>query len=282
MASSHSHEPQKELPLGIPSQPYSSKSLLEISRRQGTNITHDICLRQPRLSLRVRKSTVPTVLTPRSRPALLGFILPRNSTSNSSVANLQLGMSSDISLIDEVRSCTICAGLPLGPRPILQVHPDARVLIAGQAPGRITHEKGIPFDDPSGNRLRDWLGIDKEEFYDPRRFANVPMGFCFPGTGKGGDLPPRPECAPSWRDPILGSMPNIELTLVIGKYAMNWHLPEHSKKSVTELVADWERFWPSILPLPHPSPRNNRWLKQNPMFERQLLPLLKDRIRELF
>ncbi|MGZ0188839.1 MAG: uracil-DNA glycosylase family protein, partial [Alphaproteobacteria bacterium] len=136
----------------------------------------------------------------------------------------------------KVRGCTLCDGLPLGPKPILQVDRRARILIAGQAPGRITHNKGIPFDDPSGDRLRDWLGVDRETFYGDPRIAIIPMGFCFPGTGKGGDLPPRPECAPAWRDRLLGALDSLELTLIIGRYALDWHQPTLSKATVTDAV----------------------------------------------
>jgi uracil-DNA glycosylase len=185
------------------------------------------------------------------------------------------------SLLTQIRSCQICDGLPLGPRPILQIGASAKILIAGQAPGRITHHKGIPFDDPSGNRLRDWLGISRDEFYDASKIALAPMGFCFPGTGKGGDLPPRKECAEAWRKPVLEQLENIELTLVIGQYALDWHIADGKKMTLTDRVASWQSFMPDMLPLPHPSPRNNRWLKRNPWFEEEVLPALKSRVSEL-
>lgn len=185
------------------------------------------------------------------------------------------------SLLTQIRSCQICEGLPLGPRPILQIGASAKILIAGQAPGRITHHKGIPFDDPSGNRLRDWLGISRDEFYDASKIALAPMGFCFPGNGKGGDLPPRKECAEAWRKPVLEQLENIELTLVIGQYALDWHIADGKKMTLTDRVADWQSFMPDMLPLPHPSPRNNRWLKRNPWFEEEVLPALKSRVSEL-
>ena len=185
------------------------------------------------------------------------------------------------SLLTQIRSCQICDGLPLGPRPILQIGASAKILIAGQAPGRITHHKGIPFDDPSGNRLRDWLGISRDEFYDASKIALAPMGFCFPGTGKGGDLPPRKECAEAWRKPVLEQLENIELTLVIGQYALDWHIADGKKMRLTDRVASWQSFMPDMLPLPHPSPRNNRWLKRNPWFEEEVLPALKSRVSEL-
>ncbi len=185
------------------------------------------------------------------------------------------------SLIAEVRACTICAAhLPHGVRPVVQFHPDARLLIAGQAPGRKVHASGIPFDDVSGNRLRDWMGIDRDVFYDPELVALLPMGFCYPGTGKSGDLPPRPECAPAWRAPLLARLDKLQLTLVIGQYAQAYHLDE-PKSSLTEIVQRWRDYWPNVVPLPHPSPRNNLWLRRNPWFEMQLLPMLRQRVAEV-
>lgn len=187
-------------------------------------------------------------------------------------------MTSLASLLAEVRACTLCAEhLPLGPRPVLQMHASARILIAGQAPGRKVHETGIPFDDASGDRLRNWLGVSREVFYDARQVAILPMGFCFPGTGKSGDLPPRPECAPAWRVPLLSHLKRLKLTLVIGQYAMAYHLP-HEAGTLTEIVQAWQKHWPHTVPLPHPSPRNNRWLKRNPWFEKDLVPLLQSRV----
>lgn len=181
----------------------------------------------------------------------------------------------------EVRQCTICKEhLPLGPRPIIQLHEQSRILIAGQAPGRKVHETGVPFDDPSGDRLREWMGISKEVFYDEKQVAILPMGFCYPGKGKSGDLPPRPECAPQWRQPLLTGLKNIQLTLVIGQYAIAYHLPSEGKK-VTEVVANWQAHWPNVIPLPHPSPRNNIWLKRNPWFTDEVLPKLRERVAQL-
>ena|ERR1700754_255074 len=190
-------------------------------------------------------------------------------------------MTSLPSLLKEVRACTVCAAhLPLGPRPVVQAHASARILIAGQAPGRKVHETGIPFNDVSGNRLRQWLGLSPEVFYDETRLAILGMGFCFPGTGKSGDLPPRPECAPTWRAPLLAQLKNIRLTLVLGQYAMAYHLPGRGK-TLTEVVSGWQRDWPLIVPLPHPSPRNQAWLKNNPWFESELLPVLRLRIADV-
>tara|TARA_R110001606_G_scaffold10272_4_gene44055 strand:+ start:6287 stop:6877 length:591 start_codon:yes stop_codon:yes gene_type:complete len=185
------------------------------------------------------------------------------------------------SLLGEIRACTICTGLPLGRKPLLQADSAAKILLVSQAPGSKTHEKGRPFDDVSGKRLREWLGVTEEQFYDPRLFSIIPMGFCFPGTGKGGDMPPRPECAPAWRKPLLEALPNIKLTLVLGQYAMNWHLGERKSRTLTETVERWQEFWPDLLPLPHPSPRNIRWFKANPWFEADVIPVLQDRVSEL-
>ncbi len=182
------------------------------------------------------------------------------------------------SLIDEVRACTLCSPhLPHGPRPVVQCHPEARLLIAGQAPGRKVHESGKPFDDASGERLREWMGVSRDLFYDPKRVAILPMGFCYPGTGKTGDLPPRPECAPAWRERLLRSLRNLELTLVIGQYAQAYHLAD-ARSLLTENVRAWREYWPGTVPLPHPSPRNNIWLRRNPWFEAELLPVLRKRI----
>jgi uracil-DNA glycosylase len=185
------------------------------------------------------------------------------------------------SLLAEVRRCTICSEhLPLGPRPVLQFHPDARILIAGQAPGRKVHESGVPFADASGKRLREWLALTPEVFYDPTQVSILPMGFCFPGSGKAGDLPPRRECAPAWRETLLGNLNNPQLTLVIGQYAQAYHLPQ-SGGAVTAVVQSWRSHWPSVVPLPHPSPRNDIWLRRNPWFETELLPLLRIRVAEV-
>ena len=190
-------------------------------------------------------------------------------------------MTSFSSLLAEVRGCTICEDhLPLGPRPVLQLHPKARVLIAGQAPGRKVHDSGVPFDDASGNRLREWLGVTREVFYDPQQIAILPMGFCFPGSGRSGDLPPRPECAPAWRKQLLGQLRHLEVTMVLGQYAQAYHFGE-AGSSLTELVKSWRTYWPHMVPLPHPSPRNNLWLRRNPWFEAEILPSLRKRVSDV-
>jgi uracil-DNA glycosylase len=184
-------------------------------------------------------------------------------------------------LIESVRQCRLCEkSLPMGPRPVLQVDPRARILIAGQAPGRRVHESGIPFDDPSGDRLREWLGVSKATFYDSAQIAILPMGFCYPGTGTSGDLPPRPECEQAWRSRLMQELGAVRLTVVIGMYAQKWHLP-NTGKNLTETVRAWRDYAPTIIPLPHPSPRNNIWLKKNPWFSEELLPVLHERVRQV-
>jgi len=189
-------------------------------------------------------------------------------------------MNSFSTVLAEVRACTICAAhLPHGVRPVLQIHPQARILIASQAPGKKVYQSGVPFDDASGNRLREWMGVTREVFYDPEQIAILPMGFCFPGTGKSGDLPPRPECAQAWRNQLLGHLRHLKVTLVVGQYAQAYHM-NVGRSSLTETVRDWRTYWPEVVPLPHPSPRNNIWLGRNPWFEQELLPMLKRRVSE--
>ena len=190
-------------------------------------------------------------------------------------------MPSLTALLKEIRACEICAAsLPCSPRPVLRCRASARMLIAAQAPGRKVHETGLPFNDASGDRLRAWLGISREVFYDDHHVALVPMGFCYPGTGPSGDLPPRKECAAAWREPVLSHLRHIELTLVIGRYALDYHLPGRYP-SVTAAVQSCRQHWPAIVPLPHPSPRNNRWLIRNSWFETELVPILQARVKDL-
>jgi uracil-DNA glycosylase len=185
-------------------------------------------------------------------------------------------------LLSEIRNCRECeAYLPHGVRPIVQMHSDARILIVGQAPGRRVHETGKPFDDPSGDRLRQWMGIDRDTFYNPEQIAILPMGFCYPGKGKSGDLPPRLECAPKWRGRSLEQLPDIQLTLLVGTYAMAWHLQSSRAENLTDTVKNWKSYWPKIAALPHPSPRNNIWLAKNPWFEAELVPQLRSKVSEI-
>ena len=185
-------------------------------------------------------------------------------------------------LLREIRDCRHCEKhLPLGPNPIVRAHSDARVLLVGQAPGTRVHESSQPWNDPSGDRLRDWLGVDHDQFYDERNFAIVPMGFCYPGKGKSGDLPPRKECAELWREPIHAELPNIELTLLIGQYAQAYYLGKRKKKTLTETVRCWEEFFPEFIPTPHPSPRNFHWLQKNAWFESELVPHMRQKVHEL-
>ncbi|MEM7428661.1 MAG: uracil-DNA glycosylase family protein [Pseudomonadota bacterium] len=194
-------------------------------------------------------------------------------------------------LLSDIRACRVCVEAPRGvplphePRPVLQVSPTARILLVGQAPGTRVHASGRPFTDPSGDRLRAWMGVTEEEFYDEARIAIVPMGFCFPGLdAKGGDLPPRKECAPAWRPQVMEHMDKVGLILVIGQYAQAWHLGKARKKSLTDTVRAWKEYAgmsPQVLTLPHPSWRNNRWLKKNPWFEAEVVPHLQTQVKHL-
>lgn len=182
-------------------------------------------------------------------------------------------------LLNEIRACSVCEKhLAHGVRPVVSAAPAARVLIIGQAPGRRVHESGVPWQDPSGDRLRDWLEVDDATFYDTSKIALMPMGFCYPGTGKSGDLPPRPECAPLWHTRLLAAMPEVRLTLLIGQYAQRHYLKKRAEKNLTETVRNFAAYGPSILPLPHPSPRNQIWLKRNSWFTAELLPVLREQM----
>jgi uracil-DNA glycosylase len=185
-------------------------------------------------------------------------------------------------LLTEVRACTACAALlPREPRPVLRAHQSARVLIVGQAPGTRVHETGVPWNDRSGDRLREWLAIDRERFYDERRFAIIPVGYCYPGRGPSGDLPPRNECGDLWLNRLLAELPRIELTILIGQYAQALYLKNHRKQSLTETVRAFREYAPRYLPLPHPSPRNQMWLQRNPWFEAEVVPALRRACRRV-
>lgn len=182
-------------------------------------------------------------------------------------------------LLRDVRACQVCASsLPHGPRPILQAGVAARIVIIGQAPGRRVHESGIPWQDPSGDRLREWMGVDQATFYDPERIALVPMGFCYPGTGPNGDLPPRPECAPRWHRRLLGLLHSVDLTLLVGSYALKAYLPKRSP-TLGETVRHFDDHLPKV-PLPHPSPRNQPWLRKHPWFETEVVPALQHQVAQ--
>lgn len=184
-------------------------------------------------------------------------------------------------LIQQVRACTLCsAHLPLGPNPVFTAHPEAKIIIIGQAPGTAVHKSGVTWDDPSGDRLRQWLGVDKTDFYNPHIFALVPMGFCYPGKGKSGDLPPREECAPKWHKSLFNAMPKARLIILIGAYAQAYYLREKRAKTLTQTVKNFSDFLPHFFVLPHPSPRNNLWLRKNPWFENDALPVLKELVNK--
>ncbi|MEL6111011.1 MAG: uracil-DNA glycosylase family protein [Planctomycetota bacterium] len=185
-------------------------------------------------------------------------------------------------LLTQIRNCRECvADLPCGPRPIVAASTTATILIIGQAPGIRVHETGVPWNDASGDRLREWMGITPEDFYDDGKIALVPMGFCYPGTGTSGDLPPRSECAELWHESLLRQLNGIRFTLLIGQYAQKSRLGDRRKSSLTRTVEEWEDYIPDNLPLPHPSPRNNRWLKKNPWFESVVVPYLRRRVKRL-
>jgi uracil-DNA glycosylase len=185
-------------------------------------------------------------------------------------------------ILSEIRNCTVCKDLlPNVPRPIIQASRVSKIVIVGQAPGQKVQNSGIPWDDASGNNLREWLGVDKQTFYNEKIFALVPMGFCFPGSGKSGDLPPRPECAPLWHQRVLKLMTEVKLTLLIGQYAQNYYLKNTAKDSLTETVKNYSEYLPNYIPLPHPSPRNNIWQKKNGWFKESLIPVLQEKVGEL-
>ena len=193
-------------------------------------------------------------------------------------------MAPDIPLTDllaRIRACRHCeADLPLGPHPVLRASSTARLLIVGQAPGTRVHASGIPWNDPSGDRLRDWLRLDRDTFYDESRIAIVPMGFCYPDRGKSGDLPPPPACAPLWHEQLLAHMPDLELVLLVGSYAQAHYLGK-SRETLTQRVQRWRDFGPRYIPTPHPSPRNTLWLRRNPWFEQEVVPELRQRVKAL-
>lgn len=186
------------------------------------------------------------------------------------------------SLLEEITSCQICEKhLPNKPFPVIQASASSKIMVVGQAPGRLVHESGIPWNDPSGNRLREWLEMDRDAFYDPSILALIPMGFCYPGTGSSGDLPPRKECAPEWHQSLSEQMQEVRLTLLIGAYAQKYYLGKEMKQNLTETVRASHEYYPKYIALPHPSPRNNIWMKKNPWFISEILPLLRSALRSI-
>ena len=201
------------------------------------------------------------------------------SNSSSSTTRNKAGASAISQLVEQARACTVCAAhLPHGPRPILRVSHTSRLLIVGQAPGRRVHESGIAWNDPSGDQLRLWLGMTREQFYDETQIGILPTGLCYPGTAKGSDLPPRPECAPLWQPPLRAAMPDVQLTLPIGAYAQAYYLGKRRGRTLTDTVAAWRDYFPEFVPLPHPSPRNRPWMIKNPWFETDVLPALREQV----
>ena len=185
-------------------------------------------------------------------------------------------------LLSEIKQCTICsAHLDLGPNPVVAGHKDSKIVIIGQAPGSVVHRTGIPWDDKSGQNLRNWMGVDTDTFYDEEKISIIPMGFCYPGKGKTGDLPPRKECAPLWHEELFKNLENIDLILLIGAYAQKYYLGKLAKRTLTETVAEYEEYLPKYFVLPHPSPRNNIWMKKNSWFQESILPELKRKIQEI-
>lgn len=185
-------------------------------------------------------------------------------------------------LLERVRACRVCAAsLPFPPRPVLRAAPTARLLVVGQAPGRRVHETSIPWNDPSGDRLRLWLGLTREVFYDEARIAIIPTGLCYPGKGTRGDLPPRPECAPMWHPPLRAALPGIQLTLLIGRHAQAYYLAGRLKPTLGDTVRAWREYLPAYVPLPHPSPRNMRWFQTNGWVEAEVVPAVRELVRRL-
>lgn len=185
-------------------------------------------------------------------------------------------------LLEDIAKCRLCAEqFQHEPRPVTRASSRAQILIAGQAPGSRVHQTGIPFNDPSGDRLREWMGIDKKIFYNEDIIALLPMAFCFPGSGENGDLPPPRLCAQTWRAQLLAALPEVKLTVLVGRYAIDWHLPDYKRLSIAATVKQWQELLPHTIATPHPSPRNNRWLKSNPWFEKRCVPSLKQRVEEI-
>ena len=185
-------------------------------------------------------------------------------------------------LLRDIHKCTICkAHLPLGPRPVVTAHPESKIVIIGQAPGTKVHASGVPWDDQSGKKLRQWLNVTDEAFYDSKNFAIIPMGFCYPGKAKTGDLPPRLECAPEWHGQLLSKMPNVKLIILIGTYAQKYYLKDKAKRTLTETVGEYKSYLPKYFPIPHPSPTNRFWRAKNPWFEASIVPELQEKVKAI-
>lgn len=184
-------------------------------------------------------------------------------------------------LLSDIRSCSVCSEhLPLGPNPIIAAHKNTKIALISQAPGSIAHKSGVPWDDPGGRELKRWLQVPEEVFYNPKIFGIIPIGFCYPGKGKSGDLPPRPECAPLWHPSVFSALKNLKIKLLIGQYAQKFYLGKQSKKTLTETVKNYKEYLPEYFPLPHPSPRNRIWRAKNPWFEEKVIPELRDLIQK--
>ncbi|RNL95068.1 uracil-DNA glycosylase family protein [Sinomicrobium pectinilyticum] len=183
-------------------------------------------------------------------------------------------------LLEDIKNCKACAQhLEFGPNPVLSAHPDSKIVVIGQAPGAVVHQSGIPWDDKSGDNLRQWMQVSRDTFYNPEQIALIPMGFCYPGKGKSGDLPPRKECAPLWHHTLWEQMKEVKLTLLIGTYAQQYYLQEQRKNTLTETVKNFEEYLPKYFVLPHPSPRNNIWRAKNPWFDKQVIPRLREELK---
>jgi uracil-DNA glycosylase len=234
------------------------------------------------ISLEVRKASRSGTGAPRSDAGSRGGAPNFEARLTRAGCNRKVSEVKLDQLLEKVRACQVCAAhLPFPPRPVVRAAATARLLIVGQAPGTRVHDTGIPWNDPSGDRLRDWLQLSREAFYNERRIAIIPTGLCYPGRGRGGDLPPRPECAPLWHPPLRAALTKIKLTLVIGQYAQTYYLADHRKETLADTVKAYAEYLPKFFPLPHPSPRNLRWFKRHPWFEAEVLPALRAQLQAL-
>ena len=246
-------------------------------QRRDDGRVHDQSRHEGRLKVLARASS--SVRVERRKNRCTSGLLQPKSKALMTAETLETSLGQ---LLVKIRECRHCeAKLPCGPRPVLAAHQNSRILIIGQAPGIRVHQSGVAWDDPSGERLREWMGVERTDFYDESKISLVPMGFCYPGTGKSGDLPPRPECADLWHERLLAKLPHVKLTLLVGNYAQRSQLGKPQKATLTDTVKAWKVYRPKFLPLPHPSPRNNIWLRKNPWFSDEVLPYLKTRVKRL-